>query len=68
MTDKNEIIFDNVKGLVSDFLYYDRKECEDLPLGDINKAIDDKDITIDDIVKVFERELTKCIEAERRRT
>lgn len=42
-----------VEDLVSNFLYYDRKEDENLPLDAIDDAIKNGDITIDEIVNKF---------------
>lgn len=39
--------------LVTDFLYYDRKEDEDLPMGAIQKALQENEITADEIVNKF---------------
>ena len=36
---RKEIILVKIDSLVSDFLYYDRKEDEDLPREEIEKAI-----------------------------
>ncbi len=44
---------------MSRFLYYDRKESEDLPRGSIQEAIRSGELTIDDIVWVFRDELGK---------
>ena len=54
-----QLILDNVDDLVSCFLYYDRKEDEDLSLGDIQKALNDGEITIKEIVCKFEERLIK---------
>ncbi len=48
-----KLILDIVSGMVADFLYYNRKECEQLPLGAIEKAIDSGVITVDEIVAKF---------------
>lgn len=48
--------------LMSDFLYYDRKEDEDLPRGVIEKAIKEEKITIDEILAVFRKELEYCLD------
>ncbi|MEE9374509.1 MAG: hypothetical protein V3V00_15750 [Saprospiraceae bacterium] len=53
-----EKILKTVSDLVADFLYYDRKEDEELPKGSIEKAIHDGEITIDEIVERFKSELT----------
>jgi len=54
-----EIILGTMEDMVSDFLYYDRKEDEDLPLGFIENAINTHEIDIKDIVTKFEAELLK---------
>jgi len=59
-TIRQEII-DTIEDLVADFLWYDRKEDEDLPRGKIEKAIKDGDITIGEIVECFRRELEENI-------
>jgi len=46
-----------ITDLISDFLYYDRKEDDDLPCGAIEKAIKDGEITIDDICNMFRKEI-----------
>ena len=52
-----EIIFGSVEDLVSNFLYYDRKEDEDLPVGKIEELIEDKTISIDELVERFRQAL-----------
>lgn len=54
-----ELILDTVKDLVSDFLFYDRKEDEDLKLGQIEKSIAKGIITKEEIVEFFKDELYK---------
>lgn len=58
-----DVITDVVSDLVSDFLYYDRKEDEDLPRGAIQEAIAAGEITVEDILKHFERELRAGLRA-----
>ena len=52
-----ELILNVVSDLVSDFLYYDRKEDEDLEVGDIQKAIEIGEITKEEIIEKFKQEL-----------
>ncbi|MCG7904610.1 MAG: hypothetical protein JAY60_19570 [Candidatus Thiodiazotropha weberae] len=52
-------IRNTVTDLVADFLYYDRKEDEDLPRGAIEQAVANKTITSEDIMEMFREELTK---------
>lgn len=42
------------KDLIGSFMYYDRKEDDDLPRGAIEEAIDAGDITIEEILWIFE--------------
>lgn len=59
MTQRHQIIRDTVSDLVSDFLYYDRKEDDDLPMGAIQEAIKVGELTADDIIDDFRIALTK---------
>lgn len=57
MADNKQLILNHVTGLVADFLYYDRKEDEDLPSGSIERALINEDITVDEITDAFKNEL-----------
>lgn len=59
MSDLRQNILDTVDDLVANFLYYDRKEDQDLPRGAIDRAIRDGVITADDIVQHFSEVLKK---------
>jgi len=50
-----EKILGTVSDLVANFMYYDRNEDFDLDLGDIENAIHNKVITIDEIVDKFRK-------------
>lgn len=52
-----DMILNAAKDSVADFLYYDRKEDEDLPKGAIEEAIKNGEITADDIIWCFRKEL-----------
>lgn len=62
MKTRKEYIEANVTDLVSSFLYYDRKEDDDLPRGEIELAIETGEITADEIIELFKAELTKGLE------
>ena len=51
------VIKDTIINLVSVFLYYDRKEDEDLPEGAIEQAIRDKQVSIEEIADEFHDQL-----------
>lgn len=53
MADKKKIL-GTVEDLVTDFLYYDRKEDEDLPLGAIEDAVKYGEVSIEEIIAAFE--------------
>jgi hypothetical protein len=50
-------ILGTVEDGVSNLLYYDRKEDEDLPLGAIDEAVRLGEVTIDEIVDLFRTKL-----------
>ena len=54
---RRQAILDKVDDLVSDFLYYDRKEDEELGVGSINEAVHTSEITVDEIVATFRKSL-----------
>lgn len=62
MIDEEETMKDKillyVDDLAKNFLYYDRKECDKLPVGKIEECIRNGEISIDDIVSKFR----ECIE------
>ena len=57
MRTKKEIVVSIIKDTVSDFLYYDRKEDEEMSREDIQRVFDDGLITIDEAVNLFREEL-----------
>jgi hypothetical protein len=56
---KRQTILNTVQDLVSDFVYYDRKEDEDLSTDQMNEAIETGVITVDEIVAEFRKHLEK---------
>ena len=52
-----QVILGVTSDLVADFMYYDRKEDEDLPMGAIEKAIATGVITTAEIVEKFQEGL-----------
>lgn len=59
MTDRSRRILDMVEDLVSDFLYYDRKNDEDLPLESMEQAMELDEVTADQVIERFAVELKK---------
>ena len=56
-----ELILDYVDDLVSNFLYYDRKEDEELQLGAIETAVINREITLKEMVEQFRRGLVNSL-------
>lgn len=52
-----DLILGIVEDLVSNFLYYDRKDDEDLTQAALLRAINSGEVTIDEIVARFEKTL-----------
>jgi len=50
-------ILDTAGDLMASFLYYDRKEDDDLPRGSIEQAIADGVVSVDEILSEFRKEL-----------
>jgi hypothetical protein len=57
MKTRREIILSVVEDLVADFMFYDRKEDADLPRGAIEEAVEAGEVTYDEIIEVFAKEL-----------
>jgi hypothetical protein len=57
LQNKRKVILNTIANLVQNFLYYDRKDDENLKENDIVQAIDDKIISIDEIVDTFRKEI-----------
>lgn len=52
-TKRRELILTRASDLMGAFLYYDRKEDDELPRGEIEAAIAADEITVDEIIEVF---------------
>jgi hypothetical protein len=58
----DEKIENTIIDMVSNFLYYDRKEDEELPVGAIEEAVRSGALSVDEIVSRFRTELEKSVE------
>tara|TARA_R110002126_G_scaffold126956_1_gene269158 strand:- start:666 stop:845 length:180 start_codon:yes stop_codon:yes gene_type:complete len=52
-----DIILSNMEDLITNFLYYDRKEDDELEVGAIEESIKTGDISVDEIVAKFKEQL-----------
>ncbi len=52
-----QIILNTISDLVSDFVYYDRKEDEDLTYNQLSDAVKTGEITVDEMVEEFRKNL-----------
>jgi hypothetical protein len=57
-----DIILSRVDDLVSSFVYYDRKEDEELPLSAIEKALIAGEISVEEIEAQFSKSLRSSME------
>ena len=67
MTDRRQLILDTVSDLMSNLLYYNRKEDEELPVGAIEEAVWAGEITESEILAVVEKELHASVQYSRHR-
>ena len=58
---EGEDVLDVVEDLVSNFIYYDRKDDEDLPRGRIEELVEAGDVTVDEIVARFRSKLKEAL-------
>lgn len=58
MKTKRQKILDTASDLMADFLYYDRKEDDELPVGSIEEAIDGGVVTKEELLNVFSEVLS----------
>ena len=54
---RRKLILGTVDDLVTNFLYYGRKEDEELGCGEIEEAIKQGEVSIDEIVAAFRKHL-----------
>lgn len=58
-------ILATAEDLMSNFLYYDRKECESLPRGSIEEAIKAGEVTVDELLAIFRAALSSAAAGEK---
>lgn len=61
MTTIKEIILNTIENLCSDFLYYDRRENEELTIKHLKQAVKSGEITIDEMVAEFRKHIEKSL-------
>jgi len=57
-----QLILDLISDLVADFLYYDRKEDDELGVGGIEAAVEAGDISVSEMAAAFKNELWQAFE------
>ena len=60
--ERAKLIHNTTKDLAVKFLYYNRKEDEELPVGAIDDAIKSGETSVAEIVSVFEKSLRENLE------
>jgi hypothetical protein len=58
---RRDVILRKTRHILDMFLYYDRKEDDELPVDAIQEAVKQGEITIEEIVEAFETELRKSL-------
>jgi hypothetical protein len=61
MSDRRITILSTVQDLVGSLMYYDRKEDDELGRGEIEEAISNGEISVDEIVAEFRRHLENSL-------
>ncbi len=56
-----QLILDTISDLCASFLYYDRKEDEELSAKDIYESVKSGEITIDEMVDAFRKHIEDTI-------
>jgi len=56
---RRDVIMDTLSDLVTDFLYYDRKEDGALPMDAIEEAVAAGEVSVDEMVRAFRHHLEK---------
>ena len=56
-----ETILNTIKDLCANFLYYDRKEDEDLSADELEEAVKNGTVTIDEMVETFRIQLENTL-------
>ncbi len=59
---RRQLILNTVADLVGEFLYYGRKEDENLPRGAIEEAVEKGEITATEIVEAFREGVFKTLQ------
>lgn len=54
---RRQYILDTPDDLMGSFLYYDRKNDDELPRGEIEDAIKAGEITVEELLAIFEKAL-----------
>ena len=63
---RRQTILDTIADLAANFIYYDRKEDEGLPRGEIEAAIKAGEITTTEIIESFSEHLRSSLPEEPR--
>ena len=61
---ENKKVNDLISDLVANFLYYDRKEDEEMPVGKLQDLIKSDKLTVEDITYIFNQELKKQLKTK----
>ena len=62
---EKQVILDMIDDLVLRFTYYDRKESVALPRGSLERALEEGEITVDEMVNQFRKSLEETFNGRR---
>lgn len=53
LNEKKEKLLSFIPDLLTDFFYYDRKECEEVTADEVNEMLESNILTCDEVLKAF---------------
>ncbi len=62
MESRKELILNEVSDIIGRLLYYDRKEDEELGLGEIEQSLIEGEVTVNDILEVIREQIVTSVE------
>lgn len=63
---RRERIAATLSDLIGSFLYYDRKECQHLPVGAIEDAIIAGEVSVEEVAEAFGRGVAEAVDSHKK--
>ena len=64
MKTRRQHIIDRLTDGIANLMYYDRKEDEDLPMGAIEEAVREREITFEEMITIWSDELREALKGD----